>query len=677
MGYLDNVREMGAAELEREVIIHNYHYWMRAQPVISDYDYDQLVELLRGKAPGSRVLEAVGSGGAITDPEMKARIEDVVARFPIPAQMEPGEKVSHDSPMLSLEKCYDEATLRGWFEKFQGDAVVSPKVDGVALSLKYREGRLALAATRGDGAVGESITANAARIVGLPLTIDAPSVEVRGEAYMPTAIFEREFSDRFANPRNLTAGALKQKDVEQSAAYQIHFFAYDIKGLPLKTEMEKFEALRRLGFPCVETRQVGEGELQRAYEELLVRRDALGYETDGVVYRVNEVAEQERMGITSHHPRYAIAYKFQGDSGTSVLRGVEWSVSRTGSINPVGVVDPVSLSGATVTRVSLHNLAIMEKLGDEGGVLRLGSEVLMMRRGGVIPHLESVIKHGEEAVVIPAACPECGAATRREGDFLVAEHAPSCRSLQIKRLEHFISVIKADGFGEKILVTLYEAGLVKEPVDFFRLKPEDMVGLERMGERLATRLVDNVQSKRALPAEQFLRALAIDELGKHVSALLAQTWPDIDRIRALTVAELAGVHTIGEVIAQKVVAGLAQSAPMIEALLQEVTLVWPGAAPAAGGGVGRLGGKGFLFTGSLDSMKREEAQKLVVDNGGKAASGVSAALDFLVLGNQDMERFRDGWRSSKLKKAEQLISGGAALRIISEDEFLAMTREPA
>lgn len=673
MAYLDSVREMDLSSLEREVIIHNYHYWVRAQPRISDYDYDQLVELLRQQAPQSPVLEAVGTGGAIEDPAMRARIQDVVERYPVPSELEPGEKVQHDHPMLSLDKCYEEDTLRAWFGKFEGDAVVSPKVDGVAASLKYRNGRLVLAATRGDGKVGEMITANAARIVDLPTEIDAQSLEVRGEAYMPTDIFEREFSDRFANPRNLTAGALKQKDAEQSAAYKIHFFAYDVLGTEFETEVEKFNYLKKLGFSCVETRLVPHDQLQHAYDDLLARRQELGYETDGVVYRVNHVAEQQRMGHNAHHPRYAIAYKFQGDSGSSVLRDVEWSVSRTGSINPVGIVDPVSLSGATVTRVSLHNLAIMEKLGDADGVLRLGSQVVMMRRGGVIPHLESVSKHGDTPVLPPAACPDCGAPTRRDGDFLVADHTEHCRVFQIKTLEHFISVLKADGFGEKILTALFDAGLLRSPVDFFRLKPEDMLGLERMGEKLASKLVDNVQSKRTLPAEVFLRALAIDELGKHVSAILAREYGDMDRIRALTVEEFSQIHTIGEIIARKVVEGLAQSAALIDELLAEVTLTWPGPELAGDTG-GKLAGKSFMFTGAMESMKRGPAQKLVTENGGKAASSVAATLDYLVLGDKDMPRYEEGWRSSKLKKAEQLIEKGAPLQIISESQFLEMVQ---
>jgi DNA ligase (NAD+) len=672
MSYLDTVRDMDAPALEREIIAHNYHYWVRAQPLISDYDYDKLIELLRAKAPKSPVLDAVGMGGAIRDLELRARIKDVVERYPIPAHMEPGDEVQHDAPMLSLDKCYDEATLRSWFAKFTGEVVVSPKVDGMAISLKYRQGQLVLAATRGDGAKGETITANALRMVGVPTKIPANVLEVRGEAYMPQSIFKAHFIDKFANPRNLTAGALKQKDAAQSAAYKIHFFAYDVIGTEFATEVEKFEFLRAQGFTCVESRLCDAASLQTAYDDLVARRHTLDYETDGVVYRANLVAEQKKLGATAHHPRFAIAYKFQGDSGVSVLREVEWSVSRTGSVNPVGLVDPVELSGAVVGRVSLHNLAIMEKLGRDG-VLYLGSEVVMMRRGGVIPNLEQVTKHGAVPVVIPKHCPDCGGPTYREADFLLAKHTDQCRVYQVQQLKFFTDTIEADGFGEKIVAALFDAGLVKTPTDYFRLRPEDMVGLERMGEKLATKLVDQLQAKRSMPAELFLRALNIDEMGKNVSGILARTYGDLAKIRAATADELATLHTIGPTIAQKVVEGLKLRAPLMDALLVYVTLVWPGElAAAAVATEGPLLGKTVLFTGAMDAMTRDDAQDLVLANGGKAASGVSKTLDYLILGDKDMPRYLTGWRSDKLKKAEKLISDGAGLQILSETDFLKL-----
>lgn len=673
MGYLDTVAGMDVAALEREVITHNYHYWVRAQPQISDYDYDKLVELLRSNAPDSGVIKAVGMGGAINNPAYRERIADVVARYPIPADMEIGEKVAHDAPMLSLDKCYDEDTLRKWFAKFEGDAVVSPKIDGVALSLKYREGKLVLAATRGDGVQGEIVTDNARHIVGLPLELDASAIEVRGEAYMPNSIFEANFKDQFANTRNLTAGGLKQKDTERTAQYKIRFMAYDLQGERFETEVEKFERIKALGFETVAPALVKEGDLQKAYDAILAQRGDLDVELDGVVYRTNAIAEQQRMGLTAHHPRYAIAYKFQGDSGASVLRSVEWSISRTGAINPVACVEPVELSGAMVSRASLHNLAIMEALGHDG-VLYLGSKVVMMRRGGVIPHVESVAEHGVFEVPIPATCPSCGAPTYRVRDVLMADHTEDCRVFQLKVLEHFVKVIKADGFGEKIIAQLYDAGQLRSVPDFFTLDPAQMETLERMGKRSAAKLVANIQAQRRMPAAVFLRALSIDELGKHVGKLLVETYGDLDKIRALEAEELASLHTIGDTIAQSVTEGLKARSEFIDTLLQHITLVWPGQQDDNRPVVtdSPLSGKKVLFTGAMASMTRGKAQELVLSLGGEAASGVNKALDFLVLGDKDMGRYKTGWRSSKLKKAEKLINDGTGLQLISESDFLEM-----
>ncbi len=672
MSTIENLPDMDVAALEREVIAHNYHYWVRAQPIISDYDYDRLIEALKARAPSSRVLHAVGTGGAIQDLEFRARIADVMARYPIPDELDIGEKVTHDSVMLSLEKCYDEDTLLKWFDKFEGDAVVSPKVDGVALSLKYREGRLVLAATRGDGAVGEIVTENARQIVGLPLRVDGAAFEVRGEAYMPNSIFEAHFKDQFANTRNLTAGGLKQKDSARTANYKLRFLAYDIIGERFATEVEKAARLKALGFESVEPQLVDRAHLQAAYDRILAIRGKLDYETDGIVFRANRLDEQARLGLTAHHPRYAIAYKFQGDSGTSILREVEWSVSRTGAINPVAVVDPVELSGASVTRASLHNLAIMESLGKDGQLF-LGSEVLMMRRGGVIPHVEAILSHGAVQVAIPTACPDCGGEAWRLRDVLMARHTESCRIYQLRNLEHFISTLKADGFGPIVLAQLFDAGLLRSVADFFRLEAHRIQHLERMGERSAQKLVANVQSCRRLPAEVFLRALSIDELGKHVSKLLAETYGNLDRIRALEASELAGLHTIGDTIAQAVVEGLKEKSKLIDELLGFITLSWPGEL-ASETPITRsaLSGKSVLFTGAMASMTRGKAQDLVNAHGATAAGAVTKTLDLLVLGDKDMDRFKTGWRSSKLQKAEQLIGQGAALKIISESDFLAL-----
>lgn len=648
---------MSAGELEDAVRMHNRLYWLEGAPRISDAAFDRLVEMLRAKKPDSEVLEAIGPAGAGVD---------------LSEHLHGEEKVSHDPSMLSLNKCYDEETLLKWYDKFEGEAVASPKIDGVAVSLRYDdEGRLFLAATRGTGQVGELITSNAMRIEELPRTLDTHDIEVRGEAYMPLSVFRERFQEEYASPRNLTAGALKLKNPAETADYGIRFYAYDVLGVGFDTEADKMTWLGELGFEAVEWRVVGREELQQTFDEIDAGRSLRDYEMDGVVFRANRCDEQRRLGSTAHHPRHSIAYKFQGDSGESVLREVRWNVSRTGAINPVGIVDPVELSGAVVTRVSLHNLAIMESVAPEG-TLTLNSRVLMMRRGGVIPHLERILEPGDVAVEIPDRCPGCGAETYRENDVLCADHHNSCRNARLKQLEHFASQMEIKGIGPKLLEQLHDETLVSEPADFFTLSLEELISLERVGEKLARKLLERIKRRRTVRADVFLRALGIDELGRHVAGLLTEHFEDLDAILAVDAARLVEIPTIGEVIAEKVTQGLSENAELIESLRAHIDIVFPEPDASSAKDDLPLSDRSFLFTGAMESMTRKEAQKHVRELGGETPSSVVKSLDYLVMGDADLERFEDGWRSKKLRTAEDYIDAGAPISIIGESEFLML-----
>ena len=421
----------GVERLALEIAEHNRRYWDTNDPIISDYDYDALVERLRALDPTAPILESMGPS---QDREM-------------------GTPVTHESPMLSLDKAYDEATLLHWASKFEGQLVMTPKVDGVACSIRYDEqGRFLLAATRGNGTVGEDISLNVRGLIDVPERIATTTpVEVRGEVYLPLSAFEKLKGD-FANPRNTAAGALRQKTPGRAHSIGLRFFAYDIMGPGFETETQKSAQATEWGFSAVENALVSRSEVQSGYDAYVARRSELDYEIDGVVFKANRLDEQVRLGATAHHPRYAIAYKLQGESATTVLESVEWSVSRTGALTPVGLVAPVVLSGATVTRISLHNWGLVQAKN-----LTLNATVVAMRRGGVIPHLENVVEPGNEMIFPPTSCPSCGSRPVIQDDFIMCENRMGCPAQAVGVLSHYAKVTDIEGFGQVWLETFVEA----------------------------------------------------------------------------------------------------------------------------------------------------------------------------------------------------------------------------
>ncbi|MBW2732573.1 MAG: NAD-dependent DNA ligase LigA [Deltaproteobacteria bacterium] len=636
MSNLEQLAMLAVEELENRIRHHNKLYWDDAKPEISDYDYDRLVEALRARAPRSPVLEDMGP--------------DLAGRY--------GAEVTHQTPMLSLDKCYDDETLESWGSKFQGDVVVTPKMDGIAASLRYdARGNLTLAATRGSGLAGEDITANVRTIVDVPNNVPHGEIEVRGEIYLKLSVF-KDFEEKFSNPRNLAAGALKSKDPARCRQYKPSFAAYDVLGQPLESEKEKFDYLVDVGFPPLEYKLVPKDTLRAGYEHFAGTRDALDFEIDGVVFKANDRAEQERMGLTAHHPRYAIAYKFQGESGTTTLESVEWSVARSGAITPVACIAPLPLSGAVVSRASLHHAGFVGKLD-----LSLGAEVVVTRRGGVIPNVEFVKTPGHAPVLLPKQCPSCKSDVAQQGDFLYCSHPESCREVQIQQLAYFCKVVDIQGFGEKLLAESYDRGLLRSSVDLYGLQREQLLSLERVGDKLATKLLGQVEEHRRLGLATFLRALGIDELGKHVSKILEDRYEILDRVRKVTREELAAIHTIGEIIADKVVTGLAASSEQIDALLQFVEFTAPPVQSTTP--EGPFTGKSVVFTGKLLAMDRKAAQQLVREAGGETPSGVTKTLQILVIGDGKVLE-----KSSKELKGEKLVAQGTPLEIITESDFL-------
>ncbi|MFO0748430.1 MAG: NAD-dependent DNA ligase LigA [Myxococcota bacterium] len=641
------VDAMDVDELAAAVRWHNYRYFVLNQPSISDYAFDRLTRRLKALAPDHPALAEL-TNDATT-----------------------GEVRFHDSPMLSLDKAYAESEVLKWAESFVGDVVEAPKIDGIAASLKYdAQGKLVQAVTRGDGVRGELFTPNARYIGSIPQELQGGGgpVEVRGEVYLPLSVFRRKFAEQFANPRNTAAGAIKQKEPHKTADYELRFFAYGVRGkdgFGKLTEMLAWAHDR--GFPVVPHAVVARADMGAGHAAWLADREKIDCELDGVVYTADLLAEQRRLGETSHHPRWAIAFKFQGESARTRIADIEWSVSRSGAITPIAVIDPVVLSGAEVSRCSLHNLAIMAKLG-----AGIGAEVIASRRGGVIPHIESVVVPGPELAKPPERCPASGHATVVVGDFLMCSEPHHCPAARLGTLEHFLKCADVDGFGPKILAQVVERGWVSEPADFYRLTVDDLEQLERLGRKSAQNLVTALQAKRRLPLATLLVALGADALGWVAAQKLASTFVSLERVMAASEADIAAIHGLGETTAKIIRAGLDARADLVANLEKVVTVEDHVAAPevpaAAIDPNDPLAGKSFVFTGKLESLDRKTAQSIVKSRGGTAPDDVNKNLDYLVVGGDEGE----GKKSSKIKKAEKLLAEQGRPQIISEADFKAL-----
>jgi len=666
------------AELAEEIAFCADAYYRDGQAPISDPTYDALVERLRSLAPDHPLLQRVGAAPA----------EDVA-------------KVAHSRPMLSLDKCTSEEGFWAWFRGLlaqttdransarldeearawaatdQGALVVTPKIDGLACALRYEHGALAQAATRGDGLIGEDVTTNVRAIPSLPARLAMTSaVEIRGEVYLPLTAFAA-VQDQFANPRNLAAGILKAKERAALGPERLAFFAYDLIGVDAGSEADKLRRLAVLGFIVPPWRRISAIDAPTVYAHYLTARPGDDFEADGVVIRADDLALFARAGATAHHPRAAIAWKFPAGSGTTFLDGVHWSVARTGTITPVALVRPVSLDGATVTRATLHNLSNLRRLG-----LRAGDQVELVRRGGVIPHVERVVAAAETTPLEPPAlCPACGAPTaiaqRDDGkgrvvEVLACTQPAACVAARSRSLLHFCQTVEMEGWGDKVVEGLVDLELAATPADLFDLSAADLSLLPRSGPATVANLLTQRDKARTVPLPTLLVALGIPALGRQTAALLA-TRASLAAIRALAPDDITRLLSVGAKstkTAQAIHSGLAERADVIDELLRHVEVV---AAPDAGASrSGHLAGVVAVFTGTLARMGRREAQKWVQERGGVAGDAVTAETTHLIVGGGELDAAQ---ASSKLKKARKLRDAGQAIEIVDEAAFFAASAD--
>lgn len=634
-------------ELRQEINRHNWLYHSQDAPEISDAQYDALMrELL----------------------ELEAQFPDLVSPDS-PSQRVGGTildgftTVVHPTPMLSLDNAFSPEDLRAFDQRLQRllgvapDYVVELKIDGLAVALEYEDGVFVRGATRGDGTVGEDITANLRTIRALPLRLKEPvSIRVRGEAFMPRPAFEalnrvREEQGQplFANPRNAAAGSLRQLDPKIAASRQLDLFVYTLEDAQTygDSHWQAMDWLEKVGFKVNPQRQHFQDiEAVIEYVETWqVKRAELSYATDGMVIKVDNLDLQDQAGFTAKSPRWAIAWKFPAEQGQSRIKDITLNVGRTGAITPTAELEPVQLAGTTVSRASLHN---EDYIRDKD--IRIGDLVIVQKAGDIIPEIVASIKDKRDGNEIiwqpPAQCPACGSdSVRVEGEAARRCPNPGCPAQIRERVIHYASrgAMDIDGLGPAVVDALFRAQLIKDVADLYTLQAEDLEKLERMGKKSAANLVSAINDTKNRPLERLLFGLGIRFVGAKAAKLLAQHLGSIEALLNASQEQLTAIPEIGEKIAESVVRELADEE--MRHLIQRLQAAGVNTIQEQAVGGGPLEGKTFVLTGTLENLTRAQAQKLIEDQGGKVTGSVSAKTDYVVAGEK---------AGSKLEKAREL-----------------------
>jgi DNA ligase (NAD+) len=650
--------------LSRELSEHNYRYYVQAQPVISDFEFDQLMKRL-----------------ATLEQEFPDLVQpDSPTRRVGGEPLKEFATVTHDPPMLSLDNTYSYDELREFdvrVKKIVSRPVylVQQKIDGVAVSLRYENFLFTLGATRGDGTRGDDITANLRTVSSVPLRLRRQRkgfgrFEVRGEAYMPRREFERINAERdeeglatFANPRNATAGTLKLLDPKLVRKRRLDCFVHTvprpIEGIA--TDHEVLAALAELGLKTAPESKLfpGVDDVIAYCESWEGHRHDLPYDIDGMVVKVDRFTDREELGMTEKGPRWAVAYKYPPEEAETRVEKIYFNVGRLGTVTPVAEVGQVFISGTNVTHSTLHNMDEVERLD-----IRVGDRVVIHKAGEIIPQILKVLPDkghsGRTKVAIPEKCPACGTALFKEADEVAWRCVNASCPAQLKaRLLHFggRGVMDIDGLGEKLVEQLVETGRVKSIADLYELDAQALLGLERMGEKSAAALLASIEASKARPFTRLLFGLGIRHIGIHAARLLVQAFGSWERLSAAPVEEIAGIAGVGQVVAESFQHFLAdrENTRLVERL-QAAGLQFE---EKSAGGPRPLAGKKFVLTGTLVSLTREQATEMVVSRGGSVASSVSKKTDYVVAGASP---------GSKYDRAKEL-----GVRIIDEAEFKRLT----
>ncbi|TLZ08035.1 MAG: NAD-dependent DNA ligase LigA [Gammaproteobacteria bacterium] len=658
-----------AAELRAQIAQHDYRYYVLDDPLIPDAEYDRLMLELRALESAHPEL--------ITPDSPTQRVSGT-----------PGGsfgEIVHKVAMLSLDNAFSEEDVQAFDRRVHErlgvtgdlDYVAEPKLDGLAVTVIYRDGLLAQAATRGDGLTGEDVTPNVRTIRAVPQRLRPPApplLEARGEIFMPLAGFERmnrEARERgekvFVNPRNAAAGSLRQLDARITASRPLTAFFYGLGALegaaPPARQSELLEWLRRLGLPTSrDARTVrGVAGCLGYYRELGERRSSLPYQIDGVVYKLDDRADQERLGFVSRAPRWAIAHKFAPDEALTVVRDIEFQVGRTGALTPVARLAPVFVSGVTVSNVTLHNIDEVHRKD-----VRVGDTVVVRRAGDVIPEVVSVVpdRRREDArpVQLPERCPVCGSRVLRVEGEAVARCTGgfTCSAQRQEALRHFASrrALDIEGLGERMIEQLVERDQVKSPADLYALTLPQLAQLERMGEKSAANLLAAIEKSKQTTLPRLLYGLGIRDVGEATALALARHFGSLERLMSADERTIQQVPDVGPVVAAHIAAFFASEEHLrVIKALRDKGVTWPDLEPAPRS-TGSLTGRTFVITGTLSSMTREQAQEALTARGAKVTASVSKKTSYIVAG---------GEAGSKLARAEEL-----GVPVLDEQQFLEL-----
>lgn len=657
-------------DLREQLNLHSYRYYVLDDPDITDAEYDRLFRELQQ-------LEAQYPG-LVTPDSPTQRVGG--------APLKGFETVEHRQPMLSLDNALNEQEMRDFDARLHRllemddpfEYTIEVKMDGVAVELVYINGLLSVGSTRGDGVTGEDITANLKTIHSIPLRLrDAElpvpaRLDVRGEVYYPTAAFKKLNEERekageptFVNPRNSAAGSLRQLDPKLTAKRPLDIYVYGLgysENSTLISQSQALAAFKKWGLRVNPLTKIclGIEEVIAAHAEFLELRPTLPYEIDGAVIKLNSFALQDQAGIRSRSPRWAIAYKFPAQQETTQIEKIVVQVGRTGAITPVAVLQPIKVGGVEVRRATLHNQDEIDRKD-----IRIGDWVIIQRAGDVIPEVVKVITSKrtgkEQKYTLPDTCPVCEApVVRIEGEAVARCENVACPAQVKEMIRHFASkgAMDIEGLGEKLVEQLVEKELIASYADLYFLKLEQIADLERMAEKSAANLLEGIDKSRDIPLNRLIYALGIRHVGEHVARVLANHFGTLDKLSAASEEELQDIHEVGPQVAQSVNKFFAE--PRNQQVLERLFA----------GGVKvqqklvdeqteqKFAGMTFVFTGALEKFTRDEAEKMVLDRGGRAASSVSKKTNYVVAGPG---------AGSKLAKAEQL-----GVDVLTEDEFLEL-----